>query len=1020
MHPEVWRKLESVFFGALDLEADARRQYLDRVCAGDVSFRAEVEAVIAAHEREEERGGLDGLEPRALLGRRGSLVGTTLGAYRLVALVGRGGMGDVYHGRRADEQFHQEVAVKVLRPGYAAEELVRRFRVEREVLAQLQHPHIAPLLDGGVTADGRPYLVMQYVHGVPITEYADGRRLSVSQRLVLVRTVCEAVQFAHANLIVHRDLKPSNILVTESGQVRLLDFGIAKLLDPARLGVAAPATEEMILLTPEHAAPEQIEGGQITTAADVYALGVLLYQLLVGVRPFQAASRAELRRAVCETQPVRPSAALFEGAAGAAPADPPRREEIAGLRGTRPEALARQVRGDLDQIVLMALRKEPERRYASAGQLGEDIGRFLAGRPVIAQPDTLRYRARTFVRRNPTSVGFALLAAATLAAGLIGTTWQARRARAEALQAAADRDRAERVSALLTDMFRLSDPTSVRGQSITAREILDRGVAGIARDFADQPEVQADLLTEVGRIYANLGLFAEAGQHLADALALRRAADGEGDPRTAESMTELARVRTALGDAEEALTLADRAVSVLRRASAPDRATRLPRALIGLGAALRLAGDPAKANQAYAEAVSLLQAAGESDDARMAEAFFGWADAAHRQGQFDRADSLLEETIARYQRLGAGPYPDEATALYQLGMIRVFRGRSAESVPLLERALAMQREIYGAVHPVVAETITGLMGALSLAGRFDEAAAIGDEAVAVSDAAWGRDHASAAEVRHGLAFILIQRDEGERAVPLLERANLILRGRPQANRTRLVANGVLFGQAYAAMGQFARARQQYVTTLRLSDGLLGSEHAYRAHLLLELARLDLDAGRLEPAEAEAEASLALTRRILRPDHRFAQWALVLLARLRAARGDLAAADSMLRGVLTMQTGPEGAGSHTSSQSEHVTALTLVTLADVETRLGQAVEAEGHATAALSALQASYVTGPRVAEARSVLGGALAAQGRLTEAEPLLRSAYRDLTQARGARPPQVHAAAERLGSLTAGPRADRH
>jgi serine/threonine-protein kinase len=999
--PDTWRRLETVFFAALELPPEQRAAYLDRTCGGDAAFRQEVDAVLAAHVSVEDRPGAVALDPAALIARRGSMVGTRIGAYRLGALVGRGGMAEVYRAQRVDEQYRQEVAVKLIRAGYAADELARRFLLEREVLARLQHPNIATLLDGGVTEDGRPYLVMQYVDGVPVTEYADARRLPVRRRLELVRTVCDAVQFAHANLVVHRDLKPTNILVTASGHMRLLDFGIAKLLDPERIGMTAPATEDLFLLTPDHAAPEQILGNRITTATDVFALGVLLYELLIGVRPFQAASPPELRRAVCESEPIPPSEALTSGATGAQPGDRPDPAAVANLRGTRPEPLARQLRGDLDQIVLMALRKEPERRYASAGQLSEDLGRFLAGRPVIAHRDSLGYRARRFARRNRVAVVLASAVAASLLAGLMGTTWQARRAHAEAVQAAADRDRAERVSALLVDMFRLSDPGTVRGQSVTAREILDRGVAGIMRDFRDQPELQAGLLVEVGRIYENLGLFDEAGSHLARALELRRAIHDEGDPRVAETLAHLARARTEQGRGDEALALAGTAVDHLRRRRGRDPPPALAGALMALGGALREADSAAAAGRAYGEAVALLEAEKDPNDALLAEAFFGWADAAHNAGEFDQADSLLQETVERYGRLGPGPYPDLATALYDLAMIRMFRERTDEAASLLTRALAMQRQIYGPVHPAVAHTLAGLMAALSREGRYEEAATTGWEAVAVSDSAWGPNHLHSAQARQELAFILMQRDEGEQAVEVLQEAFAILDAQPESNPGLRVATGIWLGQAYASMGRFDRAEEQYAATLRSSDASLGPEHPYHAHLLTEMSRLDVSEGRLGRAEARARESLALTQKVLRPEHRFALWATVVLAQVHAARGDLEVADSLARTVLGVQVSTLGI--------EHrETAQTLVVLADVETRLGRHAEAEAHARAALSALEKVSSSSPAAAEARSVLGAAFAGQGRRAEAGPLLVDAYRALTALRGARPAQLRAAEERL------------
>ncbi|MGH7574939.1 MAG: serine/threonine-protein kinase, partial [Longimicrobiales bacterium] len=397
MNPHRWQRLEAVFFGALETPAEERRAYLDRVCADDAELRAEVEAVLAAHAV---AGGPDPVWLAAVTMGAASesadaLIGTRIGAHRLDERIGHGGMGVVYRAHRVDEQYQREVAIKLVRSGLDADEMTRRFRVERQILANLQHPNIATLLEGGITEDGQPYLVMPYVRGVPITTYAETHALTVRDRLRLFRTVCNAVQYAHANLVVHRDLKPSNILVTDDGDVRLLDFGIAKLLAPETAGVTAVLTTDAFLLTPEHAAPEQLQRRPVTTATDVYALGVLLYELLTGVRPFRSASQVDLYRAICEHDP------------------------------TRPSAISPQLPGDLDPIVLMALRKDPTRRYASAGQLAEDVTRFLEGRPVLARPDSIRYRARRFIGRNRTAVSLAGAAALSLVAGLIGTASQA-------------------------------------------------------------------------------------------------------------------------------------------------------------------------------------------------------------------------------------------------------------------------------------------------------------------------------------------------------------------------------------------------------------------------------------------------------------------------------------------------------------------------------------------------------------------------------------------------------------------
>jgi eukaryotic-like serine/threonine-protein kinase len=392
MDLEHWEQVKKIFAGALD--SPDREAYLDATCSGNPTLRRYADQLLRAHSLEPgllERRFIPDEDPEhppadALIGRR-------VGAYVIARKIGQGGMGAVYLAER-DDDFTQQVALKLIRPGLQSAELVSRFRTERQILANLQHAGIARLLDGGVTDDGHPYLVMEYVDGVPITTFCDENRLPISERLRLFGEVCAAVQFAHRNLVVHRDLKPSNILVTGSGDVKLLDFGIAKLLDPSSGDRSIAWTRaEMRLLTPEYAAPEQVRGETITTATDVYSLGVLLYELLTGRRPFRLSEQvaAEVERLICEETPVPPSTAV---AAFETVVHPGGRSELLTLdrvseaRCTHPVRLRRVLRGDLDNVVMMALRKESERRYASAERFAEDIERYLSGRPIIARKDT--------------------------------------------------------------------------------------------------------------------------------------------------------------------------------------------------------------------------------------------------------------------------------------------------------------------------------------------------------------------------------------------------------------------------------------------------------------------------------------------------------------------------------------------------------------------------------------------------------------------------------------------------------
>lgn len=478
MQSGTWEQLGELFLKAVELPAADRANYLDAACEGNGQLRLELEAMLAAHESG--AGGDDLLDLLPSIRSAPALtVGSQIGPWRLEALVGRGGMGEVFRAVRADGQYHQEAAIKVVRPERTTAAMVSRFLQERRIMARLEHPGIATLLDGGITPGGQPYLAMQYVKGQPITRWADTHALPVVERLRLFVKVCDAVQFAHANLIVHRDLKPSNILVTDEGQPRLLDFGIAKLLDT---GATDSTTGDLLLLTPEHAAPEQFLGNQVTTATDVYALGVLLYELLTGTRPFRDVAAADLPRAVCETPP-------------------------------RPPSTVRPVAGDLDQIVMKALRKEPDRRYASAGQMGEDVTRFLGGWPVLARPDTAGYRIQRFVSRNRIGVG----AAAAIVITLIGATALTAREssrRGDALAAArAEQARANRITEFLMSVFRASNPSETRGRTVTARELLDNAANRVRRDLADDPSARSDMELAIGRAYAFVGMLGNGGHH---------------------------------------------------------------------------------------------------------------------------------------------------------------------------------------------------------------------------------------------------------------------------------------------------------------------------------------------------------------------------------------------------------------------------------------------------------------------------------------------------------------------------
>jgi eukaryotic-like serine/threonine-protein kinase len=497
MTPERYLEIKDIFQHAIELPTEQRAGYLDAACKSDAEIRAELESLLAAHGAEgaqlvDER--LTKLVPDLARQEVPDAAGRRIGTYRIVRLLGEGGMGAVYEASRADDQFQQRVALKLVKGAAYSDAVLQRFRQERQILATLDHPHIARLLDGGLTPEGQPYFIMEYVDGKPIDKYCEEKRLGIRVRLQLFRDVCSAVQYAHQNLVVHRDLKPGNILVTPDGQVKLLDFGIAKLLRDQDDQPADTLTMTgMHLMTPEYASPEQVRGTKITTATDVYSLGVVLYELLTGTRPFRLKERrqGEIERIICEQEPTRPSTAVKQTGSASM------------IGEMKPKRLRRALAGDLDNIVLRAMRKEPHRRYSSPEAMSEDIRRYLDGDPVTAHPPSILYQSSKFILRHRTTVAAACLLILSLTVGMVTTLWQAHEAN---LARAKAEQRFRQVRELANSiLFEIQDSLQYVPGATNARKLLvDKGLVyldSLARDSNGDP----GLTRELGEAYQRLG-----------------------------------------------------------------------------------------------------------------------------------------------------------------------------------------------------------------------------------------------------------------------------------------------------------------------------------------------------------------------------------------------------------------------------------------------------------------------------------------------------------------------------------
>jgi eukaryotic-like serine/threonine-protein kinase len=584
-----WQKIEEAVALAAGMPISRRQGWLDEFCAGDESLKSEIESLLK-HQTSAENfleNSVSQFAAKLLPEDNGQPVVQKVGNYRIIKEIGHGGMGVVYLAERED-QFQQQVAIKLLKRGLDTEDILRRFRNERQILASLNHPNIAKLFDGGMTEDGLPYFVMEYIKGEPLADYCESHDLSIDDRLRLFRRVCAAVQHAHRNLVVHRDLKPSNILVDADGEVKLLDFGVAKLLNSDPLhGDPTMTQAAQRAMTPEYASPEQVRGQRITTAADVYSLGVVLYELLTGVKPYRLkdTSAEELSRAICESEPSKPSEAKSE---------PPALAGGSTSRSSHPPAHAggsdlKALRGDLDNIVLMALRKDPERRYKSVEQFSEDIRRHLDALPIAARKDTFVYRTSKFLRRNKIAVASAVLIAMAIIAGFIGTVWQARVARAQAQVAREQRDkaqaaqaRAEKINAFMQTIFSYANPDwfgrAGGRRDLSVLEAMRDVEKRIEEDFRDEPDLRADVYQQIGDAYRTQGLYDDAERNLRAALRLRLELYGEDNAKVAESMYILSGVRQQQGDAAELERLLTKALSIQRRH--PDEGNNLPYMLL--------------------------------------------------------------------------------------------------------------------------------------------------------------------------------------------------------------------------------------------------------------------------------------------------------------------------------------------------------------------------------------------------------------------------------------------------------
>ncbi|HSJ64809.1 MAG TPA: serine/threonine-protein kinase [Gemmatimonadaceae bacterium] len=839
---ERWRRTDAVFSAALEREPDEREAFVRTTCEGDDALRHDVMALLATAATDDSTLDGDAASFAAPLVRAMAAEphhdaddlapGARIGAYRITRELARGGMGAVYLAERDDDEFRKAVALKVVKRGIDTDEVLQRFRAERQILAGFAHPNIASLLDGGATGDGRPYLVMEYVAGQPITVYCDTRRLTIDQRLVLFETVCAAVQHAHQNLVIHRDVKPSNVLVSDEGVVKLLDFGVAKLLTDDD---TAPHTRAGTrLLTPEYASPEQLRGDTVTTASDVYSLGVLLYELLTGTRPSSGTTNGDAASGDSKAREARRPSAAWSHPSRRANGDDRGIDAAAAARTTTPERMRRRLHGDLDTIVLKALAPEPERRYRSAEQLREDLERHRSGLPVRARPDTARYRLEKFVRRHRAGVAAALLVAILILTSTIALAVQQAATARERDRATLEAAKASEVRDFLVGLFTSSQPNRQLGDTLTVGEVLEFGAAR-ADSLSDQPQLRALLLVTIGDVYRVLGRYDRAEPLLTRAVAEYEAIPDAPPLDRAGALTSIANLHFDLRRYEEAAAPTRAALEIQRRELGPSH----PDVLTSLGNLATLtarAGDLDSALALHAQVLALRRELGP-DEPSIAVTLNNMGSILLNAGRHAEAEPYLREALEVNRRLLPREHPDVALAMSNLATLYREQGRYDEAEPLYREALALRRSVLGPWHPRLGISHYQIARLHALRGLLDSAELHFRATLEIDRRVYGDDHPEIAVDATQLARVLLDRGDPLAAEPLLREA-LAIRVAHGGESQPTVADALaLLATAMEAQGEKVEAERLLERALAVSRASRGDEDAATKALANRLAML---------------------------------------------------------------------------------------------------------------------------------------------------------------------------------------
>lgn len=877
---------------ALDVPAGRREAWLQELQSKEPTIAAEIRRILAAEATERFASFLN--EPLTPAPTPHALTGELLGSFRILRELGQGGMAVVYLAERADGQVSQRVALKVLRFGLKGSQAQFHFAQERQILASLEHQSIARLIDAGITVTGLPYLVMEYVEGVPIDRYCDEQRLCIDARLKLFLQVADAVRYAHRHLIVHRDLKPSNIVITREGTVKLLDFGIAKLLAPSRFEHAAPPTRDGLrLMTPEYASPEQVRGEQITTATDIYQLGLLLYVLLTGREPYpvRGCTPMDAFRVICESEPVPPSTAIESTAAD----DEARARLIEGIsvtRGTSPNRLRRSLRTDLDAILLKALRKEPTQRYTSIEWFIDDIHRHQAGLTVSAYNGVWAYRAAKFMRRHA-----AVLAVATIAVLAVAslTTWYTVQLANERNRAQLEAASATQVAEFLASVFRGSQSRVANGGT-TARELLDRGAERIETELAGQPAIKARLLNVIGDVYVQYDLMDQAQPLLERALQQNTELFGRNSKEAADSVAALATIARNRDELQKARDLYEEALRIREQTLGPQHVA-VADTLSALSSTFARLGDAPSAMHASERAIDIYKQRVGPDDERILSATNILAAAAIDSGDLRRARNEWEQLLPRIERNLGTNHRNYAAALGNLGYVRIELGEYDGVEQQLMRSIEIYEHLYGPDHGSInnRRVVLGLL--YQYTGRLRESLAMFQHAIDSQRRVTGPESRLESHALLAMAETLRSQGNFDQALQK-QQATLDLRRKLIGPAHDDYAQAVqAYGETQLELGNIAAAAPALSEALAIYRRSRVDNHYEIAVAQIGNALLLMRTGKAGEAEREIREAIAIYQKTYSAGHRTLSAAQSALGESLLLQGKLAEAEPLLVGSL---------------------------------------------------------------------------------------------------------------------------